>query len=66
MCKKNMKHGIITSLVILIIYITSSLAENKIVTTPLINLKDIKPSFEESDEKNDNFYQSKKIKKRKK
>ena len=55
MCKKNMKHGIITSLVILIIYITSSLAENKIVTTPLINLKDIKPSFEESDEKNDNF-----------
>ena len=56
-----MKHGIITSLVILIIYITSSLAENKIVTTPLINLKDIKPSFEkESDEKNDNFTSQKK------
>ena len=28
-------------------------AENKIITTPLINLDQIKPSFEETDIKND-------------
>ena len=31
--QKNMKHGIITSLIILIIYFTNSLAEDKIVST---------------------------------
>ena len=66
MYKKNMKHGIITSLIILIIYFTNSLAEDKIVSTPLINLEDIKPSFEESDEKNDNYTIQKKLKKKKK
>ena len=30
-----------------------SFAEQKITTTPLINIDDIKPSFEELDEKND-------------
>ena len=30
-----------------------SIAEQKITTSPLINIDDIKPSFEEQDEKND-------------
>ena len=60
-----MKHGIITSLIILIIYFTNSLAEDKIVSTPLINLEDIKPSFEESDDKNDNINYQQNIKNRK-
>ena len=66
MYKKNMKHGIISSLIILLTYFTNSLAEDKIVSTPLINLDDIKPSFEESDEKNDNYTIQKKLKKKKK
>ena len=61
-----MKHGIISSLIILLTYFTNSLAEDKIVSTPLINLEDIKPSFEESDEKNDNYTIQKKLKKKKK
>ena len=66
MYKKNMKLGIISSLIILLTYFTNSLAEDKIVSTPLINLEDIKPSFEESDEKNDNYTIQKKLKKKKK
>ena len=37
-------------------------ANEKISTTPLINLDQIKPSFEEIDEKNDNKISDKKIK----
>ena len=32
----------------------SIIAEEKITTSPLINLENIKPSFEEPDEKNEN------------
>ena len=44
----------------------SSLAENKISSTPLINLEDIKPSFEESDDVNDNLKIQLKLKEKKK
>ena len=51
-----------------IILLETSLAEQKIITSPLINIVDIKPSFEELDEKNDNINpkQSLKAKKNKK
>ena len=51
-----------------IILLETSLAEQKIITSPLINIDDIKPSFEELDEKNDNINpkQSLKAKKNKK
>ena len=38
-----------------IILLETSFAEQKIITSPLINIDDIKPSFEELDEKNDNI-----------
>mgnify|MGYP001242257652 CR=1 FL=1 len=48
-----------------IISFTTSLAEQKILSSPLINIDDIKPSFEELDENNDkiNFKQNLKEKK---
>ena len=40
-------------------------AEQKITTTPLINIDDIKPSFENADEKNDNIISNRDLKKKK-
>ena len=40
--------------------------ERKITTSPLINLEKIKPSFEESDEKDDNFKKNQNFKSKKK
>ena len=53
---------------LIIISIELSFAEQKITTSPLINIDNIKPSFEEMDEKNDkiNLQQSLKEKKNKK
>ena len=42
-----------------------SLAEDKISTTPLINLDKIKPSFEELNDDNENSSTSRNIKKKK-
>ena len=42
-----------------------SIAEQKITTSPLINIDDIKPSFEELDEKNENINPKKILKKKK-
>ena len=42
-----------------------SIAEQKITTSPLINIDDIKPSFEEQDEKNEKIYLNKNLKERK-
>ena len=42
-----------------------SLAEQKITISPLINVDDIKPSFEEQDEKNDNIKLNQSLKERK-
>ena len=43
----------------------SSFAEDKIVSTPLINLNEIKPSFEESDDSKFNSIKNQKIKEKK-
>jgi len=42
-----------------------SYAEEKIVTTPLLNLNEIKPSFELLDEENENFSSSQNLKEKK-
>ena len=44
----------------------TSFAEDKITTTPLINLDQIKPSFEELNEENENVSKSRNIKEKKK
>ena len=64
-----MKLGI--SLTLIIIYfltINLSFSNDKITTTPLLNLNEIKPSFEELDDKNETVSTKKnlKIKKKKK
>ncbi len=41
------------------------IAEEKIVTTPLINIEQIKPSFEESDEDNKSSFSQQNLKKKK-
>ena len=66
--KKNMKLGNkITSLFILFIFFHNlSFAEDKIISTPLINLNEIKPSFEESNEVNDDLSSNQNIKEKKK
>ena len=56
----------ISFLLILIIYFTNSLqAEQKITTSPLINIDKIKPSFENYEEDNENTFSNKKIKEKK-
>ena len=53
-------------LILLMTYIDFSIAEEKIVTSPLINLKEIKPSFETLDEENDNYSSNKNLREKKK
>ena len=43
-------------------FISYSIAEEKIVTTPLINIDEIKPSFENLDESNESITSNKKLK----
>ena len=67
MLKKNMKLGNkINKLLILFFFFTINIvyAENKITSTPLINLDQIKPSFEETDQIKENL-KSKQIKEKK-
>ncbi len=62
-----MKHGskILLSFLFLILSFYNLIAEEKITSTPLINLNEVKPSFEESDDKNDNINYQQNIKNRK-
>ena len=65
--KKNMKH-INNIYIILIIFIFSfsfSYSEEKITTSPLLNVEEIKPSFEELEEINENISSSKILKEKK-
>ena len=57
MLKKSMKLGNKTRLLFFLIIITSNqlFAEEKITTTPLINIEKIKPSFDELNEDNENL-----------
>ena len=53
-------------ILILILCVTNySIAEEKISSTPLINIQEIKPSFEEQDEENDKIYSNRDLKKKK-
>ena len=63
-----MKHGIkLVTLIYLFSIILDSflLAEDRIITSPLINLDEIKPSYEEQDTKNENISLNNELKTRK-
>ena len=67
--KKNMIPGnkINYFFIIFILFFFKNLnAEEKIISTPLINLKDLKPSFEELEEKNEIIINQQNIKEKKK
>ena len=66
--KKNMKLGSKISffLFIFLILFKPSIAQDKITTAPLINLEEIKPSFEELNDENESLIIKKDIKEKKK
>jgi len=53
-------------LILIFLFSEISLAEDKITSTPLMNLEEIKPSFEELEEENANFSTNKNLKEKKK
>ena len=56
----------ILSIFFLFFYNSTSLAEDKILTSPLINLNDLKPSFEDVDETTNNMIDNEVIQNKKK
>ena len=66
--KKNIKLGnkLIIFLILFIFTSNLSLADDKITSTPLINLEKIKPSFEELNEENENLTTNQNLKEKKK
>ena len=66
--KKNIKLGnkLIIFLILFIFSSNLSLADDKITSTPLINLEKIKPSFEEPNEENENSTTNQNFKEKKK
>ena len=68
MLKKNMKLGnrFFYFLFLTLFFFSFSHAEDKIISTPLINLEKIKPSFEESNETSENPSTKQYLKKKKK
>ena len=66
--KKNMKLGKQINLFLILFFLLTnfSFAEEKITSSPLINLDKIKPSFEELNIENDNFATNQNIKEKKK
>ena len=69
MSKKNMILGNNLKCIVFLIFFLfnfSLFAENKIVSTPLINLDELKPSFEEAENETDNITNSTKLKNKKK
>ena len=61
---KNMKPGnkIFFYLIFLFFLFSSLIADDKIISTPLLNIDKIIPSFEEIDDDNDNIYSKKNLK----
>ena len=61
---KNMKPGnnIFFYLIFLFFLLSSLIADDKIISTPLLNIDKIIPSFEEIEEDNDNIYSKKNLK----
>ena len=66
--KKSIKLGnkLIIFLILFIFSSNLSFADNKITSTPLINLEKIKPSFEEPNEENENSKINRNLKEKKK
>ena len=66
--KKNIKLGnkLIIFLILFIFSSNLSLTDDKITSTPLINLEKIKPSFEEPNEENENLTTNQNLKEKKK
>ena len=64
--KKNMRLGNKVCLIIMLFLVKFNTAdtEDKIVTSPLINVEQIKPSFEEFVEENENIPTTKDLKKK--
>ena len=62
--KKNIRLGnkIILVLILILFFNNFSLSEDKISSTPLINLKEIKPSFEELNEDSENLVTNQNLK----
>ena len=65
--KKNMKHGnnIYLILIIFIFSFSSSYSNEKITSSPLLNVDNIKPSFEEFENENENITSNKNLKEKK-
>ena len=57
---------IFLTLVFFFIYVNNSITENQITTTPLINIDEIKPSFEEPDQESENVSSKQNLKEKKK
>ena len=66
--KKNMKLGnkVFQILFFSLISVCSVIAEEKIITTPLINVEKITPSFEEIEEESENIISNQNLKEKKK
>ena len=65
--KKNMKLGnkIFLILIIFFFQLIFLMSEEKISTSPLLNVEEIKPSFEELEEVNENVSSNKNLKEKK-
>ena len=65
--KKNMKLGNRVILIFILFFFSLNFlnSEEKITTTPLINVEKIKPSFEEIIEENENIYSNQSLKEKK-
>ena len=67
--KKNMKPGnksLIYLIGLLFFYNTYLFTDDRIISSPLVNLEEIKPSFEEVETENNDFTESNKIQNKKK
>ena len=63
---KNMKLGNKFIFILFLFYFNLLIAEEKIITSPLINIEEITPSFDELDEENENILSNQNLKEKKK
>ncbi len=63
---KNMKLGNKFIFILFLFYFNLLIAEEKIITSPLINVEEITPSFDELDEENENILSNQNLKEKKK
>ena len=62
---KNMKLGNKFIFILFLFYFNLLIAEEKIITSPLINIEEITPSFDELDEENENILSNQNLKEKK-